>query len=139
MQSNKTWMVAHRWAGMASRVLMALLFLISAYGKVTAAAVTESFMKNYGVPGVLLWPAAAWEFFAGLCLLFGVFPRLISVGLAAWCLLTAAIFHTDWSNPIQFAHFFKNMTMAGAFIALAIQGLPGPVFFWSRVVVPKDA
>jgi hypothetical protein len=49
-----------------ARVLMSLLFLASGVGKISAVAATQGYMKAFGVPGVLLWPAAAWEITAGV-------------------------------------------------------------------------
>ena len=79
-------------------------------------------MQAYGVPGLLVWPAAAWEYAAGALLLVGFCLRPVSVLLAGWCVLTAAIFHTKFSDLDQLMNFFKNMTMAGGFLVLAKHG-----------------
>lgn len=118
--------IERRWVAGPAGVLMAALFLISAYGKVTGAPATEAYMEAHGVPGLLVWPAALWELTAGACLVLGVLPRLVPFGLAGWCVLTAVIFHTAW-DPVQQMHFFKNMTMAGAFLLLASGG---PLLAW---------
>ena len=39
--------------------------------------------------------------------------------LAGWCLLTALIFHRQFSDLDQLMNFFKNLTMAGGFLWLA--------------------
>ena len=39
--------------------------------------------------------------------------------LAGWCFLTAAIFHTKFSDPDQLSNVWKNMTMAGGFSLVA--------------------
>jgi hypothetical protein len=39
-----------------------------------------------------------------------------------WCVLTAAIFHTKFSDLDQLMSFFKNMTMAGGFPMFAKNG-----------------
>ena len=86
------------------------------------------------MPGILIWPAAAWETAAGICLVLGIYPRLIALGLAGWCLLTASIFHRAWGDPVQFMHFFKNVTMAGAFFMLATMGMTGWSVMRPRIV-----
>jgi putative oxidoreductase len=106
MKMNQQWLEA------PLRLLMALLFLVSATTKVTGTAAIQAYMQTYGVPEVLVWPAAAWECAAGALLLVGFLLRPISVLLAGWCLLTAAIFHTKFSDLDQLMNFFKNMTMA---------------------------
>jgi uncharacterized membrane protein YphA (DoxX/SURF4 family) len=43
----------------------------------------------------------------------------VAVLLAGWCLLTALIFHRQFSDLDQLMNFFKNLTMAGGFLWLA--------------------
>lgn len=86
----------------------------------TGSAATQAYMLAYGVPGFLVWPTTLWEPTAGVCLALNKLPRLIPLGLVGWCLLTAAIFHRDWADGMQQMHFFKNLTMAGAFAILAV-------------------
>jgi putative oxidoreductase len=105
-----------------ARVLMSLLFLASGVGKISAIAATQAYMKAFGVPGVLIWPAAAWEIIAGIFLLIGLGIRPLALLLAGWCLLTATIFHVGWADQIQQLMFLKNMTMAGGFLMLAKTG-----------------
>lgn len=76
-------------------------------------------MEANGVPGRLLHPAAAFEMASGLMLLIGFYTKQISILLAGWCLLTAAIFHTKFDDPNEVVHLLKNLCMAGAFLALA--------------------
>jgi putative oxidoreductase len=102
-----------------ARLLMSLLFLMSGIGKLTAVGPTQAYMAAYGVPVVLIWPTAAFEIASGALLVVGIGLRPLAVFLAGWCLLTAAIFHTDWSDQIQQVMFLKNMTMAGGFLILA--------------------
>ncbi|MBV8653234.1 MAG: DoxX family protein, partial [Alphaproteobacteria bacterium] len=105
-----------------ARALMALLFLASGFGKVTAVGPTQAYMAAYGVPGFLSWPAAALELTGGALLLAGLAVRPLSLVLAGWCVLTAAIFHTAWSDQIQQMMLLKNLTMAGGFLMLAKSG-----------------
>ena len=113
------------WVDGPARLLMSLLFLLSGFGKVTHVAATEAYMAAYGVPSLLLWPAAALELGGGLLLLIGLWTRPLSLVLACWCLLTAAIFHTAFADQNQMVNFLKNLTMAGAFLAMARTGAAG--------------
>jgi putative oxidoreductase len=101
---------------------MSLLFLMSGIGKLTAVGPTQAYMAAFGVPVVLSWPAAAFEIASGALLIIGIGLRPLAILLAGWCLLTAAIFHTDWSDQTQQVMFLKNMTMAGGFLILARMG-----------------
>lgn len=105
-----------------ARLLMSILFLMSGIGKLTAVAATQGYMEAYGVAGVLIWPAAALEIGGGLMLVMGLWARPLALVLAAWCLLTASIFHTKFSDPTQMIMFLKNLSMAGGFLVLAKSG-----------------
>ena len=51
--------------------------------------------------------------------------RPLSILLADWCILTAAIFHIAWSDQTQLIMFLKNMTMAGGFLIVVRAGAFG--------------
>ena len=120
--SRDTWMTKYAWIEAPVRLLMALLFLVSATTKVAETAAIQACMHAYRVPEILVWPAAAWEYTAGMLLLVGFCIRPVAMLLAGWCVLTAVIFHTEWSNLDQLRNFLKNMTMAAGFLMLAKNG-----------------
>jgi putative oxidoreductase len=101
---------------------MALLFLVSATKKVAETSAIQTYMHAFGVPTILVWPAAAWEYAASALLLTGFCIRPIAVLIAGWCVLTAVIFHTTWSDLDQLMNFFKNTTMAAGSLMLAKNG-----------------
>lgn len=114
-----------RWVDVPARVLMAALFLVSGIGKLTAVAATQGYMTAYGVPAMLVWPAAAFEIGAGMLLLLGLWTRPLGLCLAGWCLLTATIFHTAFADQNQLINCLKNLAMAGGFLLLARAGATG--------------
>jgi putative oxidoreductase len=119
MKTNSAWLEP------PFRLLMALLFLVSATTKVTETAGIQAYMHAYGAPEILVWPAAAWEYAAGILLVLGFYVRPVAILLAGWCFLTAVIFHTKFSDLDQLMNFFKNMTMAGNFLIIARSGSLG--------------
>jgi len=42
--------------------------------------------------------------------------------LSLFCIATAVIFHTDFSNQMQFVSFFKNIGLAGGFLFFVVNG-----------------
>jgi putative oxidoreductase len=110
------------WFEAPLRLLMSLLFLVSASTKIAETGGIQAYMHAFGVPEFLVWPAAAWEYAAGALLVIGLWIRAVSALLAGWCVLTAVIFHTNFSDLDQLMNFFKNMTMAGAFLIFAKHG-----------------
>ena len=106
----------------AARLLMALIFLLSGIGKISAYAGTQGYMAAMGVPGMLLTPAIIFEIGGAILLLLGFKTRILSYLMAGFCLLTATIFHADFADQIQMIMFLKNIAMAGGFIALGTVG-----------------
>jgi putative oxidoreductase len=110
------------WVDLPARLLMASIFLVSGLVKLAESGAMQKYMEAFGVPGMLVWPAAAFELTCGVLLVIGLWVRPASVLLAGWCLLTASIFHTAWSDPTQLMMFMKNLVMAGGFLILAKHG-----------------
>jgi putative oxidoreductase len=107
-----------------SRILMALIFTLSGLSKIGAADAIRGYMEAMHVPGALLWPTIIFEIGAGLLIVLGYRTRIVALLLAGFCLLTAAIFHTQFGDQIQMIMFLKNIAMAGGFVLLASVG-PG--------------
>lgn len=104
-----------------ARLLLALIFIVEAWLKITAYAGTVFYMEANGVPGFLLPVVIATELGGGILVVAGLLTRAAAVALAGFSLLTALFFHL---SPDQAVHFYKNLSMAGGFLALAASG-PG--------------
>jgi putative oxidoreductase len=79
-------------------------------------------MEAVGVPGGLLPLVIALELGGGLAILGGAFTRWIALALAAFSLVSAALFHADFGDAAQAINFWKNVAMAGGFLMLAAHG-----------------
>jgi len=117
--------LAHHHFHAPARLLMSILFLLSGISKLGAVEETQKYMEAYGVPGYLIYPAAALEITGGSLLLIGLYTHPLSVVLAGWCLLTAFIFHTEFTDQTQLIMMLKNLAMAGGFLILSDHGAPG--------------
>jgi putative oxidoreductase len=106
------------------RAGLALIFIISGWGKIAGYAATQQYMEAMGVPGALLPLVIALELGGGLAILAGVYTRWIAVALAVFSLVSAAIFHANFADPMQAINFWKNLAIAGGFLMLAANG-PG--------------
>ncbi len=109
---------------LAGRVLMATIFVLAGFGKITAYAGTQQYMAAMGVPGAMLPLVIALELGGGLLLVAGFQTRLIALALAGFSVISAAIFHSNLADQTMFIMFFKNVAMAGGFLIIAAYG-PG--------------
>ncbi|BAK78402.1 DoxX family protein [Pseudogulbenkiania sp. NH8B] len=109
----------------ASRVLLAQLFIISGFGKITGYAGTQGYMQAMGVPGALLPLVILVELGGGLLLVAGLFTRWVALALAGFTLVSALIFHTHFADQIQMIMFMKNLSITGGLLLLAFPGALG--------------
>ena len=104
------------------RIFISALFLISAYNKILNIDGSISWMEGYGVPGLLIYPTIVLEIILPLFVIVGYKARTSSALLAIFCILTAFIFHFDFSEQIQLILFLKNISLAGGFLFIVANG-----------------
>lgn len=109
----------HTIVNFAARALLAYLFIISGYEKITAYAATVSYMEAMGVPSGLLPLVILLELGGGLAILFGFQTRIVALVFVAFNIISALMFH---SSPEDAVNFMKNFAIAGGFLALVLQG-----------------
>ena len=120
---------------LASRLLLAALFLPAGIGKLTGFAGTVGYISSVGLPlpTVAAAVAAAVEVLGSLALIFGFGTRFAALALAFFTLVASFFFHAYWSLPagqqmMQQLMFFKNVGVVGGLLALAAFGAGG----WSQ-------
>ena len=104
---------------LVARVLMAYIFIVAGWGKVTAYQATAAYMEFMGVPAALLPMTILVELGGGLALLFGFQARFAALGLAVFSLITAFLFHGSAEDGIN---FMKNLAMTGGLFFLMLHG-----------------
>jgi putative oxidoreductase len=114
------------------RVLIALLFVPSGWGKLGAFSGTVAYIAKGGVPLPEVCAAIAIfaELVLGLALLVGFQARWAALGLAIFTAVITPIFHHYWDVPdaavyMQKLNFFKNYAIAGGLLAFAAFGAGG--------------
>ncbi|OTA20189.1 membrane protein [Xenorhabdus beddingii] len=108
-----------------ARVLISVLFIIAGYGKLGEAyAGTQAFMEAMQVPGILLPLTILLELGGGIAVLFGLLTRTTAVFTFIFCILTALLFHSDFSNDMNLTMFLKNFSIGAGYLMLAMMG-PG--------------
>jgi putative oxidoreductase len=106
----------------AGRILLAALFLYEAYVKLNAYGPAVQYAAAFGVPSVLMPFAIALELGGGALIVLGLFTRFAALAFAGFCLVTAFVFHTKFSDTNQVLHFGKDIALAGAFLFVAGRG-----------------
>lgn len=104
---------------LVARVLMAYIFIVAGWDKVTAYQATAGYMESMGVPAALLPMTILVELGGGLALLFGFQARFAALGLAVFSLITAFLFHGSAEDGIN---FMKNLAMTGGLFFLMLHG-----------------
>jgi putative oxidoreductase len=123
---------------LVGRILMALIFLVSAYGKITGFDQTIDTMMARGMPmtQALLTCAIVIEVVAGLLLIVGWKTEWAAFALLAFLVPATLYFHNYWTYPQeqvrnQRNHFMKNLTIGGALIFVMGMGA-GPLSIDNR-------
>jgi putative oxidoreductase len=132
MQSNTQYSAISAitdWAALGGRVVLAALFLWSAYTKLVYMDGNVGYMKAYGMPAaeLLIWPALLVELVAGAMLLLGWKARWAALALALFTIPATFIFHAYWGVPAdqvlnQQIHFMKNLAILGGLFGVLAHG-----------------
>jgi putative oxidoreductase len=116
---------------LVARVLLALMFIISGFGKITGFDGTVAYIASKGLPmpQVVAALTVALELGGGLMLAAGFKARWAALALAIFTVLAAVIFHNFWAVEAaqkmgQQINFMKNITIAGGMLMVFAFG-PG--------------
>ena len=104
------------------RIMISAIFLFSGISKIFNYDGTVGWMEGYSIPGILLIPAIIIEILLPLMIILGYQTRIAAGGLLLFSLLTAFIFHLDFSNQMQIIAFLKNVGLSGGMLFLVVHG-----------------
>lgn len=114
-----------------SRILLTALFVIFGWAKITGFAGTVGYMAHVGAPAPMLSAiiAVIMEFVVGILIFVGFYTRPLAVLLALYTIATAIVGHHFWNmtgadQMENMINFYKNVSIAGGLLALAVAG-PG--------------
>lgn len=110
----------------AGRVLLAAFFVPAGFAKLGDLAGNAAYTASAGLPGWFVFPALALEIGAGLAILVGWQTRLAALGLAAFTLVAAVLYHYIPAQGLEPAQAFvqtllfqKNIAIAGGLLVIA--------------------
>ncbi|MBZ9741316.1 MULTISPECIES: DoxX family protein [unclassified Mesorhizobium] len=106
------------------RILLAVIFLLSGFGKLTAISGTAAYFGGLGlpVPTATAVIVGLIELLGGLAVLVGFQTRIAAWVLAVFTIATGLVAHTGWADQMQMIQFLKNVAITGGFLLLASSG-----------------
>ena len=110
---------------LVGRLFVAIIFLASAFGKITNFDGTLQFMDSHGLPAVNLLCVLAIlvEALGAIALILGYKTRWGAAALAVFLVAATWVFHTAPDQRIQ---LLKNLAILGGLLNLIAQG-PGGI------------
>ncbi len=130
--------LAKQYGPLVGRILMALIFLLSGWGKIGAFGATAANMASKGMPmaEALLVCAIAIELVAATLLIIGWKTPWAALALIVFLVPATLYFHDHWNYPQaevrnQRNHFMKNVSILGALIFVMGMGA-GPLSIDNR-------
>jgi putative oxidoreductase len=126
------------YVSVVGRVLLALMFILSGYGKLSDIQGTAGFIASGGLPApsVLAVLVGAFELLGGLALVLGYRVRWVGLAMALFTLAASMVFHAFWSAPAAQQYvtqllFMKNISVAGGMLLVSALGA-GPLSLDAR-------
>jgi putative oxidoreductase len=119
---NRLFDTVKPYADVIGRVLIAALFVLSGWGKVTAYAGTQAYMQHAGVPAGLLPLVILLELGGGIAIVIGLYTRPVALLLAGFSIIAALLFHAGSADQMQQIMFLKDLGLAGGFLFLVANG-----------------
>ncbi|CAM5765276.1 LysR family transcriptional regulator [Labrys miyagiensis] len=113
-----------RYLPLIGRILIAAIYILSGFSKLTAPAATAGYIASAGLPLPYLGVAIAVvvELIGGILLVVGYQTRLVALIMAVFTLATAVFFHSNLADQNMFIHFFKNIAMTGGLLQVLAFG-----------------
>jgi putative oxidoreductase len=125
--------VARQYAPLIGRILLALIFLHSGYGKIGGFSKVAAGMTAKGIPfaELALLISIVVEIGGAVMLIFGWKARWAAAALLLWLIPVTVLYHNFWAADAaqyrnQLNHFLKNLCIIGAMFYIMAFGA-GPM------------
>lgn len=108
---------------LVGRVLLGHIFVMAGLSKIGAGYEgTAGYMDSMGVPGALLPLVIILEIVGGLMVIVGFKVKWAAYALAAFTVVAALIFHSNFADQMQVILFMKNISITGGLLLLSVYG-----------------
>ena len=110
------------FSALLGRLFLAMIFIQSGLSKMSDYAATQGYMDAMGVSSTMLPLVIALEVVGGIAIVIGFKARLVALAMAGFSLLSALLFHTNFSDHTQTIMLMKNIAIAGGFLMIVAHG-----------------
>lgn len=110
------------FSALLGRLFLAMIFIQSGLSKMSDYAATQGYMDAMAVSSALLPLVIALEVLGGIAIVIGFKARLVALAMAGFSLLSALLFHTNFSDHTQTIMLMKNIAIAGGFLMIVAHG-----------------
>ena len=110
------------FSALLGRLFLAMIFIQSGLSKMSDYAATQFYMDAMGVSAALLPLVIVLEVVGGIAIVIGFKARLVALAMAGFSLLSALLFHTNFSDETQTIMLMKNIAIAGGFLMIVAHG-----------------
>lgn len=110
------------FSALLGRLFLAIIFIQSGLSKMSDYAATQDYMDAMGVSSTMLPLVIALEVVGGIAIVIGFKARLVALAMAGFSLLSALLFHTNFSDQTQTIMLMKNIAIAGGFLMIVAHG-----------------
>lgn len=106
------------------RILLAAMFVLAGFGKLTDIGGTAGWFGSIGLPAptIVAILVGLLELVAGLAIVVGFQTRIAALALALFTIGATLIAHTNFADMMQFLIFQKNFAVVGGLLVLAFAG-----------------
>ena len=104
------------------RIFISIIFLLNGVFKISNYDGTVGWIESFGMPGILIIPAIILEVIGPILIIIGYKARIAAGFLSLFCIVTAIIFHNDFSDQMQLTSFLKNIAIGGGFLFIVVNG-----------------
>mgnify|MGYP001386976215 FL=1 len=99
-------------------IMLVSVFFVNGITKTLNFDQTIDWVESFYFPSEIVYVGILIELVAPLMILINFYRKIAIYILILFCIMSAFMFHTDISNPIQLTQFLKNIGLAAGFYFL---------------------
>jgi len=122
IKNNKIFLIIETLSSPLGRLLISFMFLMSGLNKAGNYSNTSGWMESMGVSSSILPLVILLEIIGAFAIIVGWHTKITAFLLAGFSIISALIFHSDFSNQVEMIMFMKNIAIAGGFLILVANG-----------------